>query len=86
MSSDEDDDENHFPDDLISIEIDLAYRLTRFDYGPKVSYSYNPLEYAYDVHITFVKRFCRTPKEILFLGMNPGPWGMMQNGVIIIIF
>src|SRR5271170_3286611 len=29
----------------------------------------------------YLRRFGRTPKEILFLGMNPGPFGMAQTGV-----
>lgn len=47
----------------------------------QVKYVYNPLEYAYCVHSDFLKKYCCGPKDILFLGMNPGPWGMMQTGV-----
>lgn len=47
----------------------------------KVTHVYNPLEYAEELHNQFVRRFCNSPKKILFLGMNPGPWGMCQTGV-----
>src|SRR5271166_2767200 len=29
----------------------------------------------------YLRRFGGTPKEIIFLGMNPGPFGMAQTGV-----
>ncbi|GIX93700.1 single-strand selective monofunctional uracil DNA glycosylase [Caerostris extrusa] len=29
----------------------------------------------------FVTTYCNEPKIVLFLGMNPGPFGMAQNGV-----
>ncbi|XP_058717122.1 single-strand selective monofunctional uracil DNA glycosylase [Poecile atricapillus] len=40
-----------------------------------------PLEYAWEPHRSFVRRYLRSPKPILFLGMNPGPFGMAQTGV-----
>ncbi|MFO1492869.1 MAG: hypothetical protein U1F87_18610 [Kiritimatiellia bacterium] len=29
----------------------------------------------------FVEAFATGPRRVLFLGMNPGPWGMAQTGV-----
>ncbi|KAJ7428922.1 hypothetical protein WISP_00447 [Willisornis vidua] len=49
--------------------------------GPPVSHVYDPLDYAGDPHGDFVRRFLRSPKRVLFLGMNPGPFGMAQTGV-----
>uniref|UniRef100_H2ZNR8 Uracil-DNA glycosylase-like domain-containing protein n=1 Tax=Ciona savignyi TaxID=51511 RepID=H2ZNR8_CIOSA len=46
----------------------------------RVAYVYNPLEYAADPHAHYVSKYCGT-KSVLFLGMNPGPNGMVQNGV-----
>lgn len=46
-----------------------------------VSFVYNPLHYAWAAHEQYVQRFSSTPKRILFLGMNPGPFGMAQIGV-----
>lgn len=42
---------------------------------------YNPLDYAWDMHRAFLERYVRPSAEILLLGMNPGPFGMMQTGV-----
>ncbi len=44
-------------------------------------YVYNPLDYAWDLHRQYLERFGQGRKEVLFLGMNPGPWGMAQTGV-----
>ena len=46
-----------------------------------VSHVYNPLEYARDPWNQYVSRFGQGPKEVLLLGMNPGPFGMAQVGV-----
>lgn len=42
---------------------------------------YNPLQYARKPYELYLKRFVSTPKRVLLLGMNPGPWGMAQTGV-----
>jgi single-strand selective monofunctional uracil DNA glycosylase len=42
---------------------------------------YNPLDYAWDVHRAYLRRYLGGPKRVLFLGMNPGPFGMVQTGV-----
>jgi single-strand selective monofunctional uracil DNA glycosylase len=50
-------------------------------FSPPVTHVYNPLDYAAAAHEAYLQRFASTPKDILFLGMNPGPWGMAQTGV-----
>lgn len=42
---------------------------------------YNPLVYAWPAHEEYLRRFGTGRKKILFLGMNPGPFGMAQIGV-----
>jgi len=42
---------------------------------------YNPLHYARECHETYLARYAAGPKRVVFLGMNPGPWGMAQTGV-----
>jgi len=42
---------------------------------------YNPLEYAWKSHVAYLSKYASSPKKIVFLGMNPGPWGMAQTGV-----
>lgn len=59
----------------------LRDAVARLGFSAPVSYVYNPLDYAWDAHALYVKRFAATTKRILFLGMNPGPFGMAQIGV-----
>lgn len=44
-------------------------------------YIYNPLSYAWDMHKAYLEKYVKSTAEVLFLGMNPGPFGMMQTGV-----
>ena len=50
-------------------------------FGPPVACVYDPLDYAARPHKAYVDRFGQGPKEVLLLGMNPGPFGMVQTGV-----
>jgi single-strand selective monofunctional uracil DNA glycosylase len=56
-----------------------AVQILRF--SPPVTHVYNPLDYAWAAHEQYVKKFGATRKRIVFLGMNPGPFGMAQTGV-----
>lgn len=47
----------------------------------RVAWVYRPLEYARAISDAYVGRFGGTPKEVVFVGMNPGPFGMGQTGV-----
>ena len=51
------------------------------EFRAPVAYTYNPLEYAWAGHEAYVRRFGNGPKKVLYLGMNPGPFGMAQTGV-----
>ncbi|HRX84534.1 MAG TPA: single-stranded DNA-binding protein [Phycisphaerae bacterium] len=46
-----------------------------------VTHVYNPLVYARDPHVAYLRRYGRERREVLLLGMNPGPFGMAQTGV-----
>ncbi|MBI5596018.1 MAG: single-stranded DNA-binding protein [Elusimicrobia bacterium] len=50
-------------------------------FAPPVAFVYNPLEYAWEPHRAYLERWGRGPREVLLLGMNPGPFGMAQTGV-----
>ncbi|MFH2051111.1 MAG: uracil-DNA glycosylase family protein [bacterium] len=50
-------------------------------FGDPVAWVYNPLQYAWDLHRQYVERWGASPRKVLMLGMNPGPWGMAQTGV-----
>ncbi len=54
----------------------------RASLGPAAVHVYNPLEYAWDLHAAYVTRFAnQAPREAVLVGMNPGPWGMVQTGI-----
>lgn len=65
--------------------VDIAEQLARDTRGmrfdPPVAYVYNPLLYAWAPHRRYLERYGDGKHRVLFLGMNPGPWGMAQTGV-----
>ena len=66
---------------LIAAARELAERAGRLKFGPPVAHVYNPLDYAWRAHEKYLRRFGNGHKRLLFLGMNPGPFGMTQTGV-----
>src|SRR5262249_34485959 len=50
-------------------------------FSKPVTHTYNPLQYAWKPHEQYLRRFGTTAKRVVFLGMNPGPFGMVQTGV-----
>jgi len=59
----------------------LISDLEGLHFGPPVTHVYNPLVYARRSHQAYLDRFGSNRKEVIFLGMNPGPWGMAQTGI-----
>ena len=68
-------------DNLLGIEQRQYSQLLEIKYPAPVTHVYNPLSYASQTHQSFVHRYGDGKKRILFVGMNPGPFGMAQNGV-----
>jgi len=66
---------------LDRITDDLVMELEGLRFAPPVAHVYNPLEYAREPHRQYQHRYGKRPKEVVLLGMNPGPWGMAQTGV-----
>lgn len=67
--------------DLLTATDRLSEGLRGLRFAAPVSHVYNPLEYARETHEDYVSRFADSPKRVLLMGMNPGPWGMAQTGV-----
>ena len=76
--------------DLLQKTRDLAAVLDTFRHPAGVSHVYNPLSYMSMAHEAWLSRYVQygecdevavTPRPYLILGMNPGPWGMVQTGV-----
>jgi single-strand selective monofunctional uracil DNA glycosylase len=59
----------------------LSRRLARLRFGPPVAAVYDPTVYARSTHREYLRRYGEPPKEVVLLGMNPGPFGMAQTGV-----
>ena len=66
---------------LDRIADELVHELKRLRFGPPVTHVYNPLEYARDPYRHYLHLYGKRPKEVVLVGMNPGPWGMAQTGV-----
>jgi single-strand selective monofunctional uracil DNA glycosylase len=66
---------------LERIAADLARETSGLRFGPPVAHVYHPLEYAWEPHRRYLRRYGAPPRPIVMLGMNPGPWGMAQTGV-----
>ena len=66
---------------LIAAAAGLRDAANRLSFAPPVEYVYNPLDYAWAAHEQFLTRYGGGAKRAVFLGMNPGPFGMAQVGV-----
>jgi single-strand selective monofunctional uracil DNA glycosylase len=66
---------------LLAIADRLSSELAGLRFAPPVAFVYNPLDYAREAYAAYVGRFASAPKEAVFVGMNPGPFGMAQTGV-----
>ena len=64
-----------------SITEELLAELAGLPFAEPVTHVYNPLLYARSSWDLYCERYGGGTKEVLFLGMNPGPYGMAQTGV-----
>jgi single-strand selective monofunctional uracil DNA glycosylase len=66
---------------LIQAADNLSKALAPLTFAAPVTHIYDPLQYARAPHVAYLKKFGGTKKRVIFLGMNPGPFGMVQVGV-----
>ena len=66
---------------IITAALDLRSSLNRLRFALPVSHVLNPLDYAWAAHELYLRRYGSRPRRVVFLGMNPGPFGMLQTGV-----
>ena len=66
---------------LIDAARELSAAVDALPFAPPVTHVYNPLDYAWEVHRRYLERFGAGRKRVVFVGMNPGPFGMVQIGV-----
>jgi single-strand selective monofunctional uracil DNA glycosylase len=67
--------------ELITSARELRAAVHALKFPKPAAYVYNPLEYAWAAHAEYLRKFGGGRKRVLFLGMNPGPFGMAQTGV-----
>jgi single-strand selective monofunctional uracil DNA glycosylase len=72
---------HHAGRDLIAAAQELSAQVARLKFTAPVTHVYNPLAYASAAHAEYLDRYGRGPKCVVFLGMNPGPFGMVQTGI-----
>ena len=66
---------------LVAISRELSDQVDALRF-PSVPFVYNPLVYARAPHEAYLERWgSKTPREVVMVGMNPGPFGMAQTGV-----
>ncbi|MBS1229033.1 MAG: Uracil-DNA glycosylase superfamily [Proteobacteria bacterium] len=66
---------------LIAAARELSADVEGLSFAAPVSHRYNPLTYAWAAHEAYLRRYGASRKKVIFLGMNPGPFGMVQCGV-----
>jgi single-strand selective monofunctional uracil DNA glycosylase len=59
----------------------LVAEIAPFTFAEPVSFVYNPLEYARASFDCYLRQYGQGPRDVILLGMNPGPWGMAQTGI-----
>ena len=69
------------PTPLESAARALSDTLNGMRFAAPVSHVYNPLAYAWVPNAAYLRRFGQGRKKVMFVGMNPGPFGMVQTGV-----
>lgn len=66
---------------LLTAARELSQALAALRFAPPIAHVYDPLQYAWAPYEAYVTRYGATRKRVVLLGMNPGPFGMMQTGV-----
>jgi single-strand selective monofunctional uracil DNA glycosylase len=66
---------------LLDAARELSRSLAKLEFPAPVAHVYDPHQYAWAPYEAYVNRFGAGRKRVVLLGMNPGPFGMMQTGV-----
>ena len=68
-------------ENLVKVARELSKSVGSLSFELPTAYIYNPLEYAWEIHRQYLELAGGGKKKVVFLGMNPGPYGMAQTGV-----
>jgi single-strand selective monofunctional uracil DNA glycosylase len=66
---------------LIRAARTLSDAVNSLPFSAPVTHTLNPLDYAWAPHEAYLRKFGNGKKRVIFMGMNPGPFGMVQVGV-----
>lgn len=66
---------------LRTITSALVHEIKPLSFEAPVAYAYNPLVYARAPYNNYIDRYGQGTKQVVLVGMNPGPWGMVQCGI-----
>ena len=67
---------------VIPATLALRKALAGLSFPKPADLVYRPLDYAWEAHEAYLRRYAAAgTRRVLFLGMNPGPFGMAQTGV-----
>jgi single-strand selective monofunctional uracil DNA glycosylase len=66
---------------LLSAIDELSIQVDELAFDEPTTHVYNPLRYARAPVAQYLKMFATRGPKALWLGMNPGPWGMAQTGI-----
>ncbi len=67
--------------DLKTVTDQLIAEVEELRFSAPVAHVYNPLAYAREPYGRYLELYGAAPKEVVLVGMNPGPFGMAQTGV-----
>jgi single-strand selective monofunctional uracil DNA glycosylase len=59
----------------------LVQAVDALRFAAPIQWVYNPLVYARESYDTYCRHYGTGRKEVMLVGMNPGPWGMAQTGI-----
>jgi single-strand selective monofunctional uracil DNA glycosylase len=66
---------------LLTATDELRLGVEALSFSAPVTHVYDPLVYAREPYERYLRRYGRGHKDVVLLGMNPGPFGMAQTGV-----
>jgi len=66
---------------LVSNSRKLSRSLRTIRFEAPVAAVYDPTQYAAQPHERYLERWGQGTREVILVGMNPGPFGMAQTGV-----
>ena len=68
-------------EELLSASKELSEKMDQLSFSEPISHVYNPLNYGWKAHSLYICSYAKEVKQVLFWGMNPGPFGMVQTSV-----